>query len=197
MKTRTFVTAAACCSLLLACGVSHAQTTAGKMEQGMQKMDNMGASGQHTLPSPRKEASVSLNGKAIHISYGAPSIRKRKIMGGLVPYGQWWRTGANEATTFETAGNVKVGTLNVPAGKYTLVTIPSAGEWKLVVCKHTGQWGTERFEKDDLGSTVMMKGTLPSPQEVMSISFDKTSGAKTELHIRWETTDVAVPVSAM
>ena len=182
-------------ALAVCCGaVATAQTGAMKMDKGMQAM-GMGEG--KTMPSPRKEATVDLSGKKVMISYGAPSIRGRKIMGGLVPYGKWWRTGANEATSFETAGNLKVGTLNVPAGKYTLVTIPSEGEWKLVVCKHTGQWGTERFEKDDLGSTAMMKSALSSPQEVMSIDFEKTAGNKTQLHIKWEKTDVYVPVSAM
>ncbi len=180
---------AACCGVM-----ATGQTGAMKMEKGMQGMEHNSSK---ALPSPRKEAMVDLQGKHIMISYGAPSVKGRKIMGGLVPYGKWWRTGANEATSFETAGNLKVGTLQVPAGKYTLVTIPSEGEWKLVVCKHTGQWGTERFEKDDLGSTAMMKSALPSPQEVMSIDFEKTAGNKTQLHIKWEKTDVYVPVSTM
>lgn len=117
-------------------------------------------------------------------------------MGGLVPYNTWWRTGANEATSFETTGATTVGTLAVPAGKYTLVTLPSAGTWQLVVCKHTGQWGTERFAADDLGKTPMTKAALPAPQEQMSITFEKTAGAETQLHIRWEATDVWVPVHA-
>ena len=149
------------------------------------------------LPSPRKMADVDLKGTRIAISYGAPSVRGRDIFGGLVPYTTWWRTGANEATSFETTGNLKVGTLNVPAGKYTLVTLPSAGTWQLVVCKHTGQWGTKRFEADDLGKSAMMKGTLPSSQEVMSIDFEKTAAGKTQLHVKWATTDVYVPVSTM
>ncbi len=164
--------------------------------QDMAPMKPMAKSGK-AIASPRKMADVDLKGTKIAISYGAPSVKGRAIMGGLVPYNTWWRTGANEATSFETTGNLKVGTLNVPAGKYTLVTLPSEGTWQLVVCKHTGQWGTERFEKDDLGKTAMMKGTLPTPQEVMSIGFEKTMGGKTQLHVKWATTDVYVPVSTM
>lgn len=193
MKKETMLAAA----LVVCCTAMYAQTGAMKMEKGMQGMQGMQGSNGKVLPSPRKEATVSLNGKRVAISYGAPSIRGRKIMGGLVPYGKWWRTGANEATSFETAGNLMVGSLQVPAGKYTLVTIPSEGEWKLVICKHTGQWGTERFEKDDLGSTAMMKAALPSAQELMSIDFEKTAGSKTQLHIKWEKADVYVPVSTM
>lgn len=170
---------AACCSL----------TAVG---QGMMPMQ--GGHDGKPLPSPRKMADVDLSGAKIMISYGAPSVRGRKIMGGLVPYNTWWRTGANEATSFETTGDLMVGTLKVPAGKYTLVTLPSAGTWQLVVCKHTGQWGTERFEKDDLGKTAMTKTALAPPQEVMSIGFEKTMGGKTQLHVKWADTDVWVPV---
>ncbi len=147
------------------------------------------------LPSPGRVADVTLGGAKVHIDYGAPSLRGRKGAGELMPYSTWWRTGANEATTFETTADVTVGSLRVPAGKYTLVTLPSADTWQLVICKHTGQWGTDRFEADDLGKAPMMKSSLPSPQEQMSISFEKIAGKKTQLHIRWETTDVFVPVS--
>ena len=165
--------------------------------QAMGSMQQDGPEDKSKRPSPPREANVDLKGKKIHIEYGAPSLRGRKALcGELMPCDVWWRTGANEATTFETTGDMMVGTLKVPAGKYTLVTLPSKGTWQLVICKHTGQWGTERFEADDLGKTAMMKGTLPSPQEMMSISFEKTAGAKTQLHVTWETTDVWVPVTA-
>ncbi len=148
------------------------------------------------LPSPGRVADVTLGGAKVHIDYGAPSLRGRKALGGeLIPYDTWWRTGANEATSFETTADLMIGSLRVPAGKYTLVTLPSAGTWQLVICKHTGQWGTDRFEADDLGKVPMMKATLPSSQEQMSISFEQTAGKKTQLHIKWETTDVWVPVS--
>jgi hypothetical protein len=149
-------------------------------------------------PSPPREANVDLKGTKIHMDYGAPSLRGRKALcGELMPCDTWWRTGANEATTFETTGAVMIGNLHVPAGKYTIVTLPSQGTWQFVVCKHTGQWGTERFEADDLGKTAMMKATLPAPQELMSISFEKTMGNKTQLHVKWETTDVYVPITTM
>jgi hypothetical protein len=161
------------------------------------QMSGMSAGKSEAMLSPRHTADVDLSGKKVHISYGAPSMRGRKIMGDLVPYSTWWRSGANEATTFETTGDMMVGSLHVPAGKYTLVTLPSAGQWQLVICKHTGQWGTERFEADDLGKVPMTKAALPSPQELMSISFEKTMGNKTQLHVKWETTDVWVPVATM
>ena len=124
-------------------------------------------------------------------------MRGRKIMGGLVPYGEVWRTGANPATTLVTPIDLMIGTLKVPAGTYTLFTLPNAGVWQFIVSKKTGEWGIPYPEGDDLGRTPMMKKKLPTPQEGMSISFEQTAGKKTQLHVKWETTDVWVPVSAM
>ncbi|AFL89718.1 Protein of unknown function (DUF2911) [Terriglobus roseus DSM 18391] len=178
------VALAACCSVPM-------------FAQDMGGMKMSKPASKEAMPSPRHEADVDLAGKKVHISYGAPSVRGRKVLGtDLVPYTTWWRTGANEATTFETTGDVMVGSLHVPAGKYTLVTLPAEGQWQLVLCKHTGQWGTERFAAEDLGKVPMMKTAIPK-QELMSIGFEKTAGKKTQLHIKWDTFDVSVPVTAM
>ncbi len=148
------------------------------------------------LPSPGRKADVTVGKAQISVDYGAPSLKGRKALGGeLMPYDTWWRTGANEATAFEATGDVMVGNLHVPAGKYTLVTLPSAGTWQLVICKATGQWGTERKESEDLGKVPMTKTVLSAPQEVMSIGFEKTTGKSTQMHIKWETTDVWVPIT--
>src|SRR5579875_514479 len=93
------------------------------------------AYGQGNRPSPPGTADVTLKGSQITITYGRPSVRGRKIMGGLVPYGQVWRTGANEATTLTTPIPLNIGGANIPAGKYTLWTLPSEGVWKLIVNK--------------------------------------------------------------
>jgi hypothetical protein len=146
------------------------------------------------LPSPAATAQVSLSGKAVTIHYNSPRMRGRKIMGGLVPYGEVWRTGANPATTLITATTLKIGTLEVPAGTYTIYTLPNAAQWLLIVNKQTGQWGTEYSEAKDLGRTPMQHKTLPAPQENMTISFEHTSGGGTELHVKWETTDEYVSV---
>ncbi len=148
------------------------------------------------MPSPPAKAMVQLGGKQISISYNTPSMRGRKIFGGLVPYEKVWRTGANPATTLKTDVNLKIGTANVPAGTYTLYTLPSEGTWKLIINKQTGQWGTKYDESQDLARVDMMKAALPDPQEKMSISFEETHGDMTTLHIRWDTTDVSVPVAA-
>ncbi len=148
------------------------------------------------MPSPPAKADVQLNGKQVSISYNSPRMRGRKIFGGLVPYGKVWRTGANPATTLKTDANLMIGSANVPAGTYTLYTLPSQGTWKLIINKQTGQWGTVYNESKDLARVDMKKSTLPSPQENMSISFEDTQGNRTQLHVRWDTTDVWVPVVA-
>jgi hypothetical protein len=159
-----------------------------------------GAQGQNAKPlaSPAAEASVSLKGKAITIHYNSPRMRGRKIMGELVPYGKVWRTGANPATSVVTDTDLKVGDLNVPAGKYTLYTLPAASgtPWMLIVNKQTGQWGTVYNQDQDLGRTPMRSATLPAPQEDMSISFEHTTRNSTELHVKWETTDEWVKIEA-
>ncbi len=147
-------------------------------------------------PSPPAEAKVQLGKGTITVKYGAPSMRSRKIMGELVPYGKVWRTGANEATSFVTTTNLQIGDKSVPAGNYTLYTLPAADTWKLIINKQTGQWGTVYNEDQDLLRVDMMKKALSSPQEKMSISFENTSGNSTELHVRWETTDAYVKLMA-
>ena len=88
-------------------------------------------------------------------------MRGRKIMGGLVPYGRWWRTGADNATTFQTEADLDIGGLKVPKGTYTIYTLPGAKEWQLIVNKQTGQFGTEYDQQQDLGRVKMTSGANP------------------------------------
>jgi hypothetical protein len=84
----------------------------------------------------------------------------------------------------------------VPAGNYTLYTLPSTGTWKLIINKQTGQWGTKYDQSQDLARVDMKKETLSSPQEVMSITLEPFQGKTSSLHVKWDTTDVSVPVVA-
>jgi len=150
------------------------------------------------LASPPAEAAATLDGKTITVHYNAPSMRCRTIMGDVVPYDKVWRTGANPATSFVTQGDVTIGGHMVPAGSYTLYTIPAApgSPWQLIISKQTGQWGTEYHPEQDLFRVEMRTSQLPSPQEVMSISFEHTLKTSTQLHVKWEKTDVYVPIHA-
>lgn len=153
---------------------------------------------QHPVLSPAAEASVTLDGKSITVYYCAPSARGRKIMGALVPYGKEWRTGANTSTTLKTDTALMIGGYKVAAGTYTLYSLPSATEWKLIINKQVGQWGTVYKESEDLARIPMMKGPAPSsPVETFKIYFDHTHGNHTQLHLAWEDTDVFVPVTVV
>jgi hypothetical protein len=171
MFFRSFATAA-CCALLTTVGCTQ------------------------TPASPPATADVSLNGKAVTINYGSPRLKGRTIGSDIVPYGKVWRTGANTSTTLVTATNLKIGTLDIPAGTYTIYTLPNSDQWVLIINKQTGQWGTEYSQSRDLGRTPMQHKSLPASQENMSIGFERTHGASTELHIKWATTDQYVNVAA-
>jgi hypothetical protein len=147
--------------------------------------------------SPPAKAEVSVTGADISIDYSAPSIRKRIIFGGLVPYGQVWRTGANAATTLKTSGDLKIGDLMVPAGTYTLYSLPTADGMQLIVNKQTGQWGTVYDAKQDLGRVPMKVTKTSAPLETMVIDFENTMGdmGMTELHVKWADRDASVEIN--
>ena len=149
--------------------------------------------------SPAEQTDVTLGATTITIHYNSPALRGRVIMGGLVPYGQVWRTGANPATSFVTTGNLKIGSLTVPAGSYTLYTLPATPgtPWLLIINKQTGQWGTVYKQDMDLGRTPLHYEKLPIPQESMTITFEHTEKHSTYLHIKWDTTDQSVKIEAV
>ncbi len=147
------------------------------------------------LKSPRGSADVTLDGKKITVDYGRPYMRGRKIMGGLVPYGQVWRTGANAATGFVTATDITVGGVAVPKGSYTLYTLPTADGWKLIINKQTGQWGTEYDQTKDLARIDMKKEKLNATLDQFTISFDRKGDDKAEMIFDWENTRISVPIA--
>jgi hypothetical protein len=150
---------------------------------------------QQTPPlSPPAKAEGTVAGQAITVDYSSPRMRGRKIMGELVPYGKVWRTGANAATTLTTPSDLMIGSLHVPAGKYTLFTIPGETEWTLIVNKQTGQWGTNYDEAQDLGRTKMTVTKLDQPLEEMTIAIRPGSGGTGVLAVEWENTSATVPV---
>jgi len=146
-------------------------------------------------PSPPAQAKVDLSGATVTIDYSSPRAKGRKIYGDLVPFGQVWRTGANEATTFVTTADLNVGGTTVPAGNYTLFTIPNKDKWTLILSKKTGEWGTEYpGASNDLARIDMKASTLPSAVENFTISLEK-SGAGANLNIDWETARASVQIA--
>ena len=149
------------------------------------------AQGEKKKPlSPPARAEAQIGGKNISISYSAPSKRDRVIMGELVPYGKVWRTGANAATTLTADSDVMLGNLHVPAGSYTLFTIPGEKEWTLIVNKQTGQWGTNYDVSQDLGRVKMTVKPVKDTVETFNIAIQ--NGALT---MAWENTQASVPLT--
>ncbi len=147
-------------------------------------------------PSPPAKADCKFaDGKAITVDYSSPRGKGRKIYGGLVPYGQVWRAGANEATTFVTNTDLTVGGREVPAGSYTLFTVPNQDKWTLIISKKTGEWGIPYpGEGDDLARVDMKVTKLASPVENFTIAFDQ-AGTRCTMRLDWETTRAAVEIS--
>jgi hypothetical protein len=145
--------------------------------------------------SPPAHAEGSVGGKKIAIDYSAPSKRGRAIMGGLVPYGSVWRTGANAATTLHAGGDLRIGDLAVPAGDYTLYSVPGEKEWTLIVNKETGQWGTEYDQKQDLGRVKMKIAPVKDTVETFVIAI-KPAGDGATLTLTWENTEASVALMA-
>jgi hypothetical protein len=150
------------------------------------------------------KASVTLPNGTISIDYCAPVADGREIFGAsggenkpLVPYGEVWRTGANAATTLKTSSALQIGDLNVPAGTYTLYSLPSADGFTLIVNKQTGQWGTVYDKAQDLGRVQMSTGSNAVPVEKFDIDFEKTMGSTTELHLKWVNVDASVKITAV
>jgi hypothetical protein len=148
-------------------------------------------------PSPAASAACDLGGgKTVKTNYSSPRMKGRKIYGDLVPFGEVWRTGANEATTFVASADVTVGGKAIPAGSYTIFTVPTADKWTLIINKKTGEWGIPyKYESDELARVDMKVSKLPSPVENFTIAYDKSAGGCT-LRMDWETTRASVDISA-
>ncbi|HWY22122.1 MAG TPA: DUF2911 domain-containing protein [Candidatus Acidoferrum sp.] len=147
-------------------------------------------------PSPAASTTCDLGGKTVKTDYSSPRMKGRKIYGDLVPFGQVWRTGANEATTFVASADVAVGGKTVPAGSYTIFTMPNADKWTLIINKKTGEWGIPyKYESDELARVDMKVSKLPAPVENFTIAYDKSASGCT-LRLDWETTRASVDISA-
>ena len=114
--------------------------------------------------SPHETISTDVAGHKITVTYGRPYMKGRKIVGGLVPYGKVWRTGADEATTIQTDVDLDINGLKVPAGEYALFTLPKEDGWTLIINKTAKQWGAFNYaQADDLGRTKMKVSKSSSP----------------------------------
>ena len=137
--------------------------------------------------SPRDSVKVTVGGAALWVDYGRPGKRGRVVFGTVVPFGEIWRTGANAATQLRTDKDLDFGGTVVPAGFYTLWTIPSPEGWKLIVNSETGQWGTAHKAEKDLVTIPMSVGPLSQVAERFTISVEAGADGGT-LNMDWDTT---------
>jgi hypothetical protein len=145
--------------------------------------------------SPEVNQTYSVGTAKVNLFYCEPSKKGRKIFGGLIKYGEVWRTGANEPTTFETDKNLVIDGKQLPAGKYSLWTIPQQDSWTVIINKEIPYWGdgsngkAARNDKEDVIQVVLPVEKLTVPQEKLSI--DALNNALT---IKWDMTKVSVPI---
>ena len=146
--------------------------------------------------SPHVRTEWVIDGANISIEYGRPALKGRTIGTDVAPFGQVWRTGADEATTLKTDKMVMFGSMHLAPGTYTLYTLPTAQGWQLIVNKQTGQWGTVYDQKQDAGRAPMTIGKTPAPVEELTISIDDTPAGGT-LRIEWGTVRATIAMSTM
>jgi|SRR5215217_2527390 len=135
----------------------------------------------------------------VKVTYNSPRIQdpktgeKRQVFGKLVPYGEVWRLGANQATELTTTGDIELAGKKLAAGTYALFAIPQADKWTLIVNKDVGQWGAYKYDKtkDVLRVDVPAKKS-PDTYEALTITLDEKAPA---LNFAWENTQVSVPLS--
>lgn len=149
-----------------------------------------------TLPrvSPGAKVSQTIGLTDFTLTYSRPGVKGRKIWGELVPYGEVWRTGANEATTFECSDAVTIGDKTLAAGTYSFYTLPGAGEWEVIFSHAKGAWGSSEYTPEKDALRIKVKPQEATHQEWMTIGFENLSPASGDLVIRWEKLMVAIAV---
>ena len=149
--------------------------------------------------SPKDTVAFNLNDLKLRIFYNRPSKRNREVFGALVPFNEVWRTGANEATTFETNKALKIGNDSLPAGKYTLWTVPNDTSWNVMFNAKQYKWGVDetmkpmRIPEFDVASLSVPVQKLDKPVEQFTIAFDNSTD-NLSLTMAWDVAKVVVPL---
>ena len=144
--------------------------------------------------SPAATVTQSIGLTDLTVSYCRPGVKGRVIWGGLVPYGEPWRTGANEATRFTTTDAIQFGGKELAAGAYSLFTIPGKEEWIVVINSEKDLWGAYEYKPEKDVMRVTVKPTAVESQEWMEFSFEDLTSNSANLVLRWEKLRVAVPI---
>ncbi len=148
-------------------------------------------------PSPLGEVRFTLGGQEALVCYSRPSAKGRPVMGGLVPYGEAWRLGANEATSIHLPFNATIGGAAVDAGTYSIYAVPGQSEWEFVLNRQVQRWGIPIDDAVKQGNAASFKRPVSktsAPVEQLTLQWKPTSDTAGELVMEWEQTQVAIPV---
>ena len=153
--------------------------------------------------SPHETISARIDGNRVMIVYGRPYSKDpksgeiRKIWGSLIPFDKVWRTGSDEATLLITQQAIELGGALLPAGAYTLYTLPAAdGSARLLINKRIGQWGADPYDdKQEFARVDLKREALPAPLEQFTMAIEKNPAGGGLIKLRWETTQFSVPIA--
>ena len=147
-------------------------------------------------PSPTQNIKQDFGLSNVELSYSRPGVKGRKIFGDLVPFGKVWRTGANNATTLTFGDAVMIGDTKVPAGKYGLLTIPDKKSWTIIISKQTDVTSPADYKQDqDLVRVEAKTMNMDESMETFTMQFANVKPSTCELHLMWDKTAVALPIS--
>lgn len=147
-------------------------------------------------PSPNASVSQTIGLTDVKITYSRPGVKGRTIWGGLVPYDKVWRTGANEATRFEVSGDVTINGQPLPAGFYSLHTIPNPDEWTIIFNKEAEQWGSYGYDESKNALKIKVKPEKAPFMERMQFSIPEVTPSSAVVELRWENLRVPFTVEA-
>ena len=147
--------------------------------------------------SPLDSIAVQIGAGTMKLCYSRPAARGRKVVGGLVPFDQPWRLGANEATSIQVPFAAEIAGVRVEPGTYTLYAIPGASKWQIVVNRSVQRWGVpidNDVRAKDVGAGTVTTESLGAPVETLTLKFAPAAGNTTELVLEWEKTRVRIPI---
>ncbi|MCH8556800.1 MAG: DUF2911 domain-containing protein [Balneolia bacterium] len=153
-----------------------------------------------SLPEPRQSplglSRAMLGDVYVKVIYGRPYARDREIFGSLVPFGEVWRTGANEATEITFTGGLTIADHSLEAGTYSLFTIPGDDEWTIIINQQLGQWGSYGYNREyDVVRFNVPRQRSSEYNDLFTISIDKSNDTTGYLVIEWERTRIEIPLS--
>lgn len=158
-------------------------------------MSNSYAQIELPAPSPTATLSQKVGLTEVTINYSRPSKKDREVFGNLVPYGKLWRTGANQATKFTFADDVKIGGKDLPAGTYALFTIPGEEEWTIIFNKNPNQGGTGNYKESEDALRVTVKSKkIADTIETLFINLEDITPTSAKIELGWESTIVHIPL---